>query len=241
MIRARRVEHLKDRKSTRLNSSHMSISYAVFCVKKKRSENCPRGHRSDSETAGQHRQVLLPPASFCLRQLSFFLLLPRPPRPTLFPYTTLFRSPPVRRWPAAVHGTVPRRRRARLRRLRAELSDDPRAARRAPERSEEHTSELQSHVNLVCRLLREKKKKRKLPSRAPLGLRDRRPAPPGPSPPRLLLPPSALLFLAATPPPETYTLSLHDALPISSRTSVACRSTWNGATTSPRTATTASC
>src|SRR6266480_5499460 len=75
----------------------------------------------------------------------FFLMIRRPPRSTLFPYTTLFRSrpaltadrPALRSLPLAHH--LPARR-------------HPRA------RSEEHTSELQSHVNLVCRLLLEKKK-----------------------------------------------------------------------------------
>src|SRR5476649_3061127 len=67
----------------------------------------------------------------------FFLMIRRPPRSTLFPYTTLFRSAPV----------------------------FPRAARPycggcawPSSRSEEHTSELQSHSDLVCRLLLEKKK-----------------------------------------------------------------------------------
>src|SRR6266478_7786344 len=67
----------------------------------------------------------------------FFLMIRRPPRSTLFPYTTLFRSNPR-------HGT--------------------RSPHRWPipsrwVRSEEHTSELQSQSNLVCRLLLEKKKK----------------------------------------------------------------------------------
>src|SRR4051812_50216910 len=71
----------------------------------------------------------------------FFLMIRRPPRSTLFPYTTLFRS----RQGIQVTG-------------RAGFSaDDPSAKNSA--RSEEHTSELQSHVNLVCRLLLEKKKK----------------------------------------------------------------------------------
>src|SRR5260370_15504066 len=73
----------------------------------------------------------------------FFLMIRRPPRSTLFPYTTLFRSPDRR----VVNLRQPRQR-ARLCWLQ----------RRA--RSEEHTSELQSHLNLVCRLLLEKKKKR---------------------------------------------------------------------------------
>src|SRR4051812_49513799 len=69
----------------------------------------------------------------------FFLMIRRPPRSTLFPYTTLFRSDRV------VH---------QLRvRLHVHLAQDA-----SPMRSEEHTSELQSHVNLVCRLLLEKKK-----------------------------------------------------------------------------------
>src|SRR6266849_7811663 len=68
----------------------------------------------------------------------FFLMIRRPPRSTLFPYTTLFRSRP--RSPRARH-------RGR--------TGTP--ARGRP-RSEEHTSELQSRVELVCRLLLEKKK-----------------------------------------------------------------------------------
>src|SRR2546422_8678793 len=78
----------------------------------------------------------------------FFLMIRRPPRSTLFPYTTLFRS--------------------RLYRLQAERAvgsgagqDDP----DRPLRSEEHTSELQSRLHLVCRLLLEKKKKKKTDTR----------------------------------------------------------------------------
>src|SRR6266536_4195948 len=70
----------------------------------------------------------------------FFLMIRRPPRSTLFPYTTLFRS-------------------SRLRGVRRERP--ARSVRRchSPARSEEHTFELQSRVDLVCRLLLEKKKK----------------------------------------------------------------------------------
>src|SRR5690349_1347285 len=154
-----------DRKSTRLNSSHVEISYAVFC------------------------------------------LLRRPPRPTLFPYTTLFRSRPHRihaliqchaaaRRPRARPGRRGARRPRCLcrphRRPRPCLGGEParcdRRARVAADdaRSEEHTSELQSRRDLVCRLL------------------------------------------LAPATPQTYTLSLHDALPISaspdSRTySMPCR------------------
>src|SRR6266478_7665670 len=70
--------------------------------------------------------------------LFFFLMIRRPPRSTLFPYTTLFRSPPS-----------------------SSCFRDACTARwsRTRTRSEEHTSELQSQSNLVCRLLLEKKKK----------------------------------------------------------------------------------
>src|SRR5215475_14935191 len=79
----------------------------------------------------------------------FFLMIRRPPRSTLFPYTTLFRSGRCRdpRW-------GPPRRRAARRAFHPGL-------RRARPRSEEHTSELQSRENLVCRLLLEKKKTKK--------------------------------------------------------------------------------
>src|SRR6266513_4939467 len=78
--------------------------------------------------------------------LFFFLMIRRPPRSTLFPYTTLFR-------PAADRGTL-RVRRAPTRPVAAR-----RPRRLAARRSEEHTSELQSRFDLVCRLLLEKKKK----------------------------------------------------------------------------------
>src|SRR6476661_9230627 len=74
---------------------------------------------------------------FCLLDFFFFLMIRRPPRSTLFPYTTLFRTRGAR-----ASGRRP---------------SEP-GHRRTTRRSEEHTSELQSHLNLVCRLLLEKKK-----------------------------------------------------------------------------------
>src|SRR5260370_28432725 len=74
-------------------------------------------------------------------------MIRRPPRSTLFPYTTLFRS--LRAPPSEPRLRRPKR--------RWEKSSDPKHRTR----SEEHTSELQSHLNLVCRLLLEKKKKKK--------------------------------------------------------------------------------
>src|SRR5260370_20970129 len=76
----------------------------------------------------------------------FFLMIRRPPRSTLFPYTTLFRSLPAVAFAAGdpVGGG---------------LADSLARPGSNITRSEEHTSELQSHLNLVCRLLLEKKKK----------------------------------------------------------------------------------
>src|SRR2546430_12371945 len=88
-------------------------------------------------------------------------MIRRPPRSTLFPYTTLFRSPEV----VVGHGIVvggdlaARAVQARGARVHGEVTpDDPHAAALLHARSEEHTSELQSQSNLVCRLLLEKKK-----------------------------------------------------------------------------------
>src|SRR2546426_7264036 len=87
-------------------------------------------------------------------------MIRRPPRSTLFPYTTLFRS--------ACLGSPQKNSRLESTRhlnvtpdrsMRAELEPEPSLSARI-ERSEEHTSELQSPCNLVCRLLLEKKKKR---------------------------------------------------------------------------------
>src|SRR2546422_11579567 len=83
----------------------------------------------------------------------FFLMIRRPPRSTLFPYTTLFRSRATRRTGSLAQASAAR---------------TPRRGQEAPGleiapfdsgRSEEHTSELQSRLHLVCRLLLEKKKK----------------------------------------------------------------------------------
>src|SRR2546421_8637772 len=80
-------------------------------------------------------------------------MIRRPPRSTLFPYTTLFRSP---RQGSAAEGPG---RHGHGDRLHAQGCDDRQAG--ALDRSEEHTSELQSRSDLVCRLLLEKKKKAK--------------------------------------------------------------------------------
>src|SRR5215216_6365486 len=145
-----------DRKSTRLNSSHQIISYAVFCLKKK--NNNRRGRFRNLLEIVKHkeqRSVLENPLQVVQQALAtlgysedwrdrlgdlFFLMIRRPPRSTLFPYTTLFRSI------------------ARAKR-RTDVAATPGFVVTLAEgdRSEEHTSELQSPDHLVCRLLLEKK------------------------------------------------------------------------------------
>src|SRR5215813_5924197 len=144
----------EDRKSTRLNSSHVRISYAVFCLKKKKKrvlhqrprQNYDRdANEHPTEPSHQHADHY-PDADYHADNYAyevshrfFFLMIRRPPRSTLFPYTTLFRSL-----------------------IRVLLADDQALVRDGlryilDQRSEEHTSELQSRPHLVCRLLLEKK------------------------------------------------------------------------------------
>src|SRR5215475_5724549 len=84
-----------DRKSTRLNSSHVKISYAVFCLKKKkkrggrRRDLLPEHYRHPLLVCALPRRSADDPGPGC--RAVFFLMIRRPPRSTLFPYTTLFR------------------------------------------------------------------------------------------------------------------------------------------------------
>src|SRR5471030_1879421 len=97
------IDHLReDRKSTRLNSSHLGISYAVFCLKKKKKES--KQINATTKTKDKRASLMRPRAmtwrwrrsrlSGRMAAMSpfFFLMIRRPPRSTLFPYTTLFRS-----------------------------------------------------------------------------------------------------------------------------------------------------
>src|SRR5688572_32435114 len=89
-------------------------------------------------------------------------MIRRPPRSTLFPYTTLFRSRPTAGAPSDAAAAVYLARRVRSAATK-KATANPRWTTRnslARSRSEEHTSELQSQSNLVCRLLLEKKKKK---------------------------------------------------------------------------------
>src|SRR3954466_5302628 len=97
-----------DRKSTRLNSSHTIISYAVFCLKKKNTHELQSqdiclcrlqitGRATDSGAPSPHIQYTITAQCCCMPRSSlffffFFLMIRRPPRSTLFPYPPLFRS-----------------------------------------------------------------------------------------------------------------------------------------------------
>src|SRR2546422_9944965 len=99
-------------------------------------------------------------ARSCL--LFFFLMIRRPPRSTLFPYTTLFRSLPFDLLGEVLRGGADVTRAAGAFLLGGHSVDDPEPKYGmtviGEVRSEEHTSELQSRLHLVCRLLLEKKK-----------------------------------------------------------------------------------
>src|SRR6516162_3687538 len=141
----------------------------------------------------------------------FFLMIRRPPRSTLFPYTTLFRSRPalVGRWGGWCR----------------------RGSRGRSPRSEEHTSELQSPCNLVCRLLLEKKKKKTIAGMTTIKKIHCQFAEINRAivfyyqiPDTFLKRADRLVFICKfffffffndTATTEIYTLSLHDALPIS--------------------------
>src|SRR6202142_183464 len=126
-------------------------------------------------------------------------MIRRPPRSTLFPYTTLFRSPTCE-YVAMPPASLP---------ALAAISPGP--------RSEEHTSELQSPTNLVCRLLLEKKVTRRHPCRARAYWRKTRRGGRDvchgilPAPASLF---SVFFFFIDPAPTETSPLSLHDPFPI---------------------------
>src|ERR1039458_10047541 len=102
------IPGIEDRKSTRLNSSHLGISYAVFCLNKNatfavrldraRTRLAAALAGAHDRTAGaealdgDHDRSADRPGTGGMRSIYFFLMIRRPPRSTLFPYTTLFRS-----------------------------------------------------------------------------------------------------------------------------------------------------
>src|SRR5688572_24631705 len=144
----------RDRKSTRLNSSHSQISYAVFCLKKQNQRTQPRSTPARRDTRGGRRAAGDRSHSDAghsdARRCCCGSASSGPRTATLFPYTTLFRS----RGFARLHAPL------------QEGQEAPVVFDQHPQhfgsagiaRSEEHTSELQSQSNLVCRLLLEKTK-----------------------------------------------------------------------------------
>src|ERR1039457_5890953 len=109
---------LADRKSTRLNSSHLVISYAVFCLKedgpgrdgsptRPRGGSGRRGHDASVRCRARVKERSRRRPSSRHRRVYFFLMIRRPPRSPLFPYTTLFRSSDSQCWenvcPVGIH------------------------------------------------------------------------------------------------------------------------------------------
>src|SRR5437868_6016033 len=144
---------VSDRKSTRLNSSHVSSSYAVFCLKKKTSRPDTVEHVALDTLEDWNGY---PPSTDVTRLAHRHSRLQhrRPLMITLFPYTTLFRS-------RDREHSIAESNRARV--VERTLLDglvigEPYVLCHGQSiRSEEHTSELQSRFELVCRLLLEKK------------------------------------------------------------------------------------
>src|SRR3954463_16471874 len=144
-----------DRKSTRLNSSHTIISYAVFCLKKKKNDTrpCARGAVPPSPRRRSERAaVRLPPAPLPARPPS------RPARPARTRLSFFFfnDTAPPEIYTLPLHDALPIywsdvHALEELRDIDLLLVDGPATA--LPPRSEEHTSELQAHDKLVCRLL----------------------------------------------------------------------------------------
>src|ERR1039457_1936491 len=142
-----------DRKSTRLNSSHLVISYAVFCLEKKNDDFLPMSQPCVSD--------------FNLVGVIYYEMADEftPITPSAFFFND---TATTEIYTLSLHDALP------ISRNWAEVSKPPGALihnmKASPPRSEEHTSELQSPCNLVCRLLLEKKKKRR-PGSRPLGPR----------------------------------------------------------------------
>src|SRR5215813_5805166 len=138
----------RDRKSTRLNSSHVRISYAVFCLKKK---NYRRSHRQPPPHPARPPTPRLPVPS-CPVCPSFFFFFNDTATTEIYTLSLHDALPISSCWA---------RRRPQSRRPRTciFIGTAPPSFARCKPRSEEHTSELQSRPHLVCRLLLEKKKK----------------------------------------------------------------------------------
>src|SRR2546430_725150 len=145
-----------DRKSTRLNSSHSQISYAVFCLKKKKHNNAMTVHD------GRHSSEWHDHVMGC-RCIVFFFFFNDTATTEIYTLSLHDALPifPRRCRRAARSGRAAAGGRRRQPRRRQPRRRQPRPALRSAcgtSRSEEHTSELQSQSNLVCRLLLEKKK-----------------------------------------------------------------------------------
>src|SRR5215813_12884383 len=145
----------RDRKSTRLNSSHVRISYAVFCVKKKNHvtvlsapvqelQGAPAYHVQTAVDEGVRLiSVFNRPSRF--NDPLFFLMIRRPPSTPLFPYTTLFRTSP---------GSSPARPRSR----RGGCASAPRAGGPGRDRKSTRLNSIHVRISYAVFCLKKKKK-----------------------------------------------------------------------------------
>src|SRR6266511_1634882 len=146
-----------DRKSTRLNSSHVKISYAVFCLKKKTNPSeRPMWRRFPCATP-------LPASSFSGRRQVMSIAWPlykhSPAQPASTALSFFFKDTATTEiYTLSLHDALPISPVTTASWCSPRVCCNPAAARANRSRSEEHTSELQSREKIVCRLLLEKKK-----------------------------------------------------------------------------------
>src|SRR5215203_2481520 len=154
-----------DRKSTRLNSSHANISYAVFCLKKKNTGTSSQDvtYTLELNTTGANFKNPLKQEVSTSNELSRELTVKE--LNSLFTIFFFNETATTEIYTLSLHDALPISGRRRPRaggHRRSVRSSKAGSTRRASPRSEEHTSELQSRQYLVCRLLLDKKKKNKI-------------------------------------------------------------------------------
>src|SRR3972149_3419041 len=147
---------IADRKSTRLNSSHSQISYAVFCLKKKHSPTTTLSAKHALKDSAWGIVQCIPPI-YTRRCSVCHILAPNPPLHARSPFFFFNDTATTEIYTLSLHDALPILRPRPRREVGACGRQEPRVAEH---RSEEHTSELQSQSNLVCRLLLEKKKRK---------------------------------------------------------------------------------
>src|SRR2546426_635292 len=154
----------RDRKSTRLNSSHLVISYAVFCLKKKNKfkliHDTQHGRHTSAQCLARYTFPRVSALTHCLHldlppSFSFFFFFNDTATTEIYTLSLHDALPISDALHSHLHALEHVGRDAALLQHALDVAE---ADHEVPQRSEEHTSELQSPCNLVCRLLLEKKK-----------------------------------------------------------------------------------